>query len=151
MPAACSRSRSVQPVPRHPAGNATHLALEKVIQDHIPTVTNILRCLLSLLTSSDQPPSNTRRSLQSFESDLRRLCVQAQEGVQKMDLELRVIENTWDCVDKQRWEICRGDYNIVMTLVQEVFEAGRMRMEEIGVIAAGIGIRGRTMAGWGSR
>ncbi|KAH8153122.1 uncharacterized protein LAJ45_02709 [Morchella importuna] len=25
-----------------------------------------------------------------------------------MDLELRVIENTWDCVDKQRWEICRG-------------------------------------------
>lgn len=67
-----------------------------------------------------------------------------------MDLELRVVESSWDYVDKQRWEVCRGDYKVVMTLVQEVFEAGQTRMEEIGAIAAGIGMRGRTMAGWGS-
>lgn len=73
--------------------------------------------------------------------------MRAQEGVRKMDLELRVIESTWDRVDKQRWEVCRGDYKVVMALVQEVFEAGQSRMEEIGVTAAGIGIQGRTAAG----
>lgn len=64
-----------------------------------------------------------------------------------MDLELRVIEGTWDRVDKQRWEVCRSDYKVVMALVQEVFEAGQRRMEEIGVAAAGLGNRGRTTAG----
>lgn len=73
--------------------------------------------------------------------------MRAQEGVRKMDLELRVIESTWDRVDKQRWEVCRGDYKVVMALVQEVFEAGQRRMEEIGVAAAGLGNRGRTAAG----
>lgn len=57
-----------------------------------------------------------------------------------MDIELRVIESMWDRVDKDRWEVVRGDYKVVMALVQEVFEAGQKRMDEIG--AAGIVVRG---------
>ncbi|KAL7276451.1 hypothetical protein RUND412_000555 [Rhizina undulata] len=119
-----------------------HLPLEKLIQDHIPTVTRLLHSLLTLLTA---PPSLTERpraSLQAFERDLRSLCSCAQEGVRRMDLELRSVEDTWDSVDRGRWEVCRRDYKVVMRLVQEVWEAGQSRMEELKVCGVRVGSGG---------
>ena len=125
------------PTPARPSSisQTSHLSLEKVIQDHIPSVTATLRTLLSILTAPTIPTASD-----ALESDLRKLCVRAQEGVRKMDMELRVIESAWERVDKERWEVCRGDYKVVMGLVQEVFEVGQKRMEEIG--AAGVVVRG---------
>lgn len=81
---------------------ASSLALEKVIHDHIPSVTASLLALLSVLSA---PCSDLT---------LRALCLRAQDGVKRMDLELRVIERGWDLVDKSRWEVCRRDYKGVM-------------------------------------
>lgn len=116
------------------APSPSSLALEKVIQDHIPSVSQHLRRLLSLLSpSASAAPLQTRsrRALVLFERDLRRLCHLAQDGVKRMDGELRTIEAGWDVVDKARWEVCRRDYKGVMKLVHQVWEAGQGRMDEL--------------------
>ena len=133
MPSASRRSGPAAiPPPRVPP-SPSDLALEKVIQDHIPSVSAHLRRLLALLTPSPAEPLSTRskQSIQVFERDLRRLCHLAQDGVKRMDLELRTIEAGWDVVDKSRWEVCRRDYKGVMKLVHQVWEAGQGRMEEL--------------------
>jgi hypothetical protein len=129
-------SRGCGPVAVRPTAGSTispsSLALEKVIQDHIPSVSLHLRHLLALLEpSSTTAASASRRSLSLFERDLRRLCHQAQDGVRRMDSELRTIEAGWDVVDKARWDICRRDYKGVMKLVQMVWEAGQGRMDDL--------------------
>jgi hypothetical protein len=114
--------------------SAPTLALEKVIQDHIPSVSAHLKGLLFLLTPSlgtSPLSSQSHQSLLVLERDLRRLCYLAQDGLKHMDYELRMIEAGWDEVDKLRWEVCKRDYKGAMSLVQQVWEAGQARMEEL--------------------
>lgn len=138
-PTTTIRSGGPTPLPRSSSttsgsssSSTSSLALEKVIQDHIPHVSLHLQRLLYLLSPPNFPTAPlSRRSLSIFERDLRRLCHLAQDGVRRMDVELRTIEAGWDLVDKQRWEVCRRDYRGVMKLVQMVWEAGQGRVEEL--------------------